>query len=145
MDSVIRPCSGFPLDAHSDFVVALRDLYTADVHWSAPGRGIERRGREEVIAHLLREAGGMRDPEFTCLRRSGNDRQLIDEFAVRFVYTGEGLERAPIEAGDLVEVKRVRILELTDGKVSSETCIENWSILRRHDAVRPSGCAAETG
>jgi SnoaL-like domain len=136
MDSVIRPCSGFRLDAHSDFVGALRELYTADVRWSAPGRGIERKGREEVIAHLLREAGGMRDPEFTCLRRSGNDRQLIDEFAVRFVYTGEGLDRAPIQAGDLVECKRVRILELTDGKVSGETCIENWSVLLPAAAAR---------
>jgi hypothetical protein len=133
----LSSCTGFPLDAHNEFVAALRELYAADVRWSAPARGIEHRGREEVIAHLLREAGGMRDPEFTCLRRSGNERQLIDEFAVRFVYTGTGLERAPIEAGDLVELKRVRILELGDGKVSGETCIENWSILLPHAGPRP--------
>jgi SnoaL-like domain len=141
----LSSCTGFPLDAHSEFVVALRELYAADVRWSAPGRGIEHRGREEVIAHLLREAGGMRDPEFTCLRRSGNERQLIDEFAVRFVYTGAGLERAPIDAGDFVELKRVRILELTDGKVCGETCIENWSILLSHAGPRPWPPAAATG
>jgi hypothetical protein len=133
----LSSCTGFPLDAHNDFVRSLRELYCADVSWSAPARGIERRGREEVIAHLLREAGGMRDPEFTCLRRSGNDQRLIDEFAVRFVYTGEGLERAPIGTGDLVELKRVRILDLKDGKVSGETCIENWSILIPHGGPRP--------
>jgi hypothetical protein len=125
------------LDAHSEFVVALRSLYSPDVRWSAPARGIERAGCEEVIAHLLREAAGMRDPEFTCLRRSGNERQVIDEFAVRFVYNGAGLEGAPIGAGDLVELKRVRVLELSADKVSSETCIERWTVLLPHAGPRP--------
>jgi hypothetical protein len=55
------------------------------VKWSAPGRGVSRVGREEVIRHLLREAGGMHDPEFTFLRRNGDERQAIGEFAVCFV------------------------------------------------------------
>lgn len=62
-------------------------------------------GREEVIRHLLREASGMQEPEFTFPRRNGNDRQIIDEFAVRFVFAGEnwtvplpqsGLARRPL-------------------------------------------------
>ena len=131
----------FCLDAHSEFVVALRSLYSPDVRWSAPARGIERAGREEVIAHLLHEAAGMRDPEFTCLRRSGNERQIIDEFAVRFVYNGVGLDGAPIEAGDFVELKRVRVLELMADKVTSETCIERWTVLLPQAGPRP--CQSE--
>jgi hypothetical protein len=117
------------LDAHPNFLLAVRDLYSPHVKWSAPGRGVCRNGREEVIRHLLREASGMHEPDFTFLRRSGDGRQTIDEFAVRFVYVGEGIDRAPAAAGDFVELKRVRILEITGGKVVTETCIENWTVL----------------
>jgi hypothetical protein len=117
------------LDAHNNFLTAARDLYLPDVVWLAPCREIRRVGREEVIRHLLREAGGMQDPEYTFLRRNSNDRQIIDEFAVRFVYAGEGIDRAPVAAGDVVELKRVRILQLQGNKVAAETCIENWTVL----------------
>jgi len=123
------PGPGEILDAHSNFLMAARDLYLPNVVWLAPCREIRRVGREEVIRHLLREAGGMQDPDYMFLRRSSNERQIIDEFAVRFVYAGEGIDKAPAAAGDLVELKRVRILELHGSKVAAETCIENWTVL----------------
>lgn len=117
------------LGTHGNFLLAARDLYAGDVVWSAPGRDIRRVGCEEVIRLLLREACGMQSPEFTFLRRSNNERQIIDEFAVRFVYAGAGIDNAPVAPGDFVELKRVRILEVRDGKVTAETCIENWTVL----------------
>jgi hypothetical protein len=117
------------LDAHHHFLLAARQLYASTVKWSAPARQVERVGREEVIRHLLREAGGMHDPEYTLLRRHANERQIIDEYAIRFVYAGEGIDNAPADKGDFVELKRVRILELSAGRVTQETCIENWTVL----------------
>lgn len=117
------------LDAHNNFLLAARELYATNVKWTAPTRNVQHVGREAVIQHLLREASGMYDPEFTFLRRSSNDRQIIDEFAVRFIYVGDGIENAPVDAGDFVELKRVRIMELLAGKVTTETCIENWTVL----------------
>ena len=129
--------SAFLLDAHCNFLLAARDMYADDVKWTAPARRIERLGREEVIRHLLREAGGMHKPDYTALRRHCTERQIIDEFAVRFVYVGDGIDNAPAERGDFVELKRVRILELAAGKVAGETCIENWTILLPHCGPRP--------
>lgn len=126
----LRPAPSIDaLQAHQTLLVMLRDLYAANVAWAAPARDIRITGREEVIRHLLREASAMREPEYSFLRRSFNERQIIDEYAVRFVYVGEGLDKAPIDAGDFVELKRVRILDLAAGKVSVETCIENWTVL----------------
>jgi len=124
------------LEAHSNFMLAARDLYAANVVWYAPARGVQRVGREEVIRHMLREASGMHDPEFTFLRRSSSDRQIIDEFAVRFVYAGEGIDCAPAQRGDFVELKRVRILDVQAGKVAAETCIENWTVLLPAERAR---------
>lgn len=119
------------VNAHEAFILATRSLYAADVRWAAPGRGLIRHGREEVIRHLLREAGGMRAPDFTVLRRFQCERQVIDEYAVRFTYAGEGIDNAPIAEGDLVELKRVRILDLESGRVRTETCVETWTVLPR--------------
>lgn len=128
--SSVAPPAAHILDAHSNFLLAARDLYADAVIWSAPGRALRLVGRDTVIRHQLREAASMRDPEFTFLRRHSNDRQIIDEFAVRFVYDGNGMDRAPVAAGDFVELKRVRILEVQAGKVVQETCIENWTVLK---------------
>ena len=95
------------LDAHNNFLLAARELYATNVKWTAPTRNVQHVGREAVIQHLLREASGMYDPEFTFLRRSSNDRQIIDEFAVRFIYVGDGIENAPVDAGDFVDRKSV--------------------------------------
>lgn len=117
------------LDAHEHFLAAARQIYSPSVKWTAPARRIERVGREEVIRHLLREAGAMHEPEYTALRRHASERQIIDEYAVRFVYAGEGLDNAPADKGDFVELKRVRILDLNAGRIVQETCIENWTVL----------------
>ena len=121
------------LEAHSHYQSTARDVYATNVTWLVPGRNVKVVGRDAVIRQQLREAVGMREPEFTFLRRSHSPRQIIDEFAVRFVYTGEGIANAPVAPGDFVELKRVRILEIHAGHVNCETCIENWTVLQAAD------------
>lgn len=117
------------LQAHHQMLVALRELYAPNIVWVAPARDLRVSGREDVIRHLLREASAMHEPEYSFLRRSLNERQIIDEYAVRFLYAGAGLDKAPIDGGDFVELKRVRILDLASSRVAVETCIENWTVL----------------
>jgi hypothetical protein len=117
------------LDAHQQYIAAARSLYALNVMWVAPARNLAWQGRETVIRQLLREASGMEDPEFTPLRRSRTEHKLIDEFAVRFVYAGEGIDSAPIMRGDFVELKRVRLLDLYRERCVQETCIETWTVL----------------
>lgn len=118
------------LERHRDFLLAAQDFYAPDIVWAAPARSIRISGRDAVVAHQRRESACMRDAEFTFLRRSNNGRQIIDEFAVRFVCAGS-IEGAPIREGDLVELKRLRILDVAAGQVRHETCIENWTVLDR--------------
>jgi hypothetical protein len=125
------------LEAHSSFLTTARDMYATNVTWVAPTRNIRVVGRDAVIRQQVREVGGMRDPEFTFLRRTGNPRQIIDEFSVRFVYAGEGIQNAPMKRGDFVELKRVRILEVHAGRVNYETCIENWTVLQPASLLEP--------
>lgn len=125
IDTPVRPSGA----EASRFFWSDPSAYAPDVKWLAPARGLELTGREAVLGHLRREASGLKEPEFTSLRRSSGERYVIDEFAVRFLYGGEGLEGAPIHPGDFVELHRVRILELAQGLITTETCIENWTVL----------------
>jgi hypothetical protein len=125
------------LQAHHQMLLSMRELYAPNVVWVAPAREIRHTGREDVIRHLLREASAMHEPEYSFLRRSMNERQIIDEFAVRFVYAGAGIDKAPVDAGDFIELKRVRILDLSVGKVTLETCIENWTVLLPAASAKP--------
>ena len=120
-------------DASAQFREAAGQDYREDVHWSAPARGLVHRGRDNLIAQLLSETAAMQNPRFTRLRCSTGDRQCIDEYAVLFTCVGQGIVGAPVSAGDLVELKRVRILDLLEGKVAKETCIETWSVLARDE------------
>lgn len=124
------------LDAHETFVAAARNLYAPNVVWTAPNRSIECQGREALICHLLREGSGMREPDFTLLRRNVSEHQIIDEYAVRFVYTGEGIENAPIARGDFVELKRVRVLTMNNGRCTHETCVESFTTLLPADRAK---------
>lgn len=110
-------------------VATARDLYADDVRWLAPRRALEWRGREAVLRNLLRECAAMQSAEYTQLRRVAGPDRIVDEYAVRFVYSGEGLDNAPVAAGDRVELERLRVLEIAAGRVVLETCIETWTVL----------------
>lgn len=121
--------------ANADFpqrlVAAARDLYAEDVRWLAPRRALEWLGRELVLRNLLRECAAMHSADYTPLRRVTGPGRIVDEYAVRFIYSGEGIDNAPVAAGDRVELERLRVLELSGGLVVLETCIETWTVLDR--------------
>lgn len=117
------------LDFPLGLIASLRCGYAPDVIWEAPRRGVILTGRDQVLGNLLREASAMMDVRYTPLRRSVGGSQVIDEFAVRFIYAGEGIRNLRASAGELVELQRNRILLLEGGAVKKETVIETWTVL----------------
>lgn len=115
----------FPLGLASDFTAS----YAPGVVWSAPRRGLTWVGRDQVVEKLLREAAAMQRLQFTRLRQSAFEAQVIDEFVARFTYSGDGIENLHQQAGAQVELQRLRILTLADGLVVAETAIETWTPL----------------
>lgn len=127
----ILPSVPGAVDLPQVLLAAAANLYAANVRWHAPRRGITRSGRDEVVRHLLLECAAMRGAVFVPVRRAAVPGRIIDEYAVRFVYAGEGIERAPLAAGDRAELERLRVLDLVGGRVAVETCIETWTVLPR--------------
>ncbi len=125
------PGPGTGLDPLLAALGAARDMYTADVTWSAPRRGVTWQGRSRVLRGLLDEAAAMCDAELTMLGRRGSGGRLITEYCVRFVYAGDGIEGLSLAAGDRVELERLRILSMAGRRIAAETCIETWTVLSR--------------
>lgn len=117
------------LDLAQQLIATAQATYAPDVEWSAPRREIVVNGRDAVVRLLLKEAAAMENAQFTSLRRSVNDNQVIDEYAIRFVYAGSGIARLDCRAGEVVELERLRILSLDNGLIVKETCIEQWTPL----------------
>lgn len=117
------------LDFARHLIAMAQATYSPDVEWSAPRRELVVNGREAVVRLLLKEAAAMEGAQFTSLRRAVNDNQVIDEYTIRFVYAGSGIERLACKGGESVELERLRILVLDNGLIVKETCIEQWTPL----------------
>ena len=117
------------LDLAEHLIAMAQATYAPDVEWAAPRRELVVRGREAVVRLLLQEVAAMGNAQFTPVRRSVTDTQVIDEYTIRFVYAGSGIARLDCRAGETVELERVRILALDGGLIARETCIEQWTPL----------------
>jgi SnoaL-like domain len=117
------------LDFAQHLIATAQTTYAPDVEWSAPRRELVVTGRDAVVRLLLREAAAMENAQFTSLRRSVSDNQVIDEYTIRFVYAGSGIAGLACKGGEAVELERLRILSLDNGLIVKETCIEQWTPL----------------
>ena len=125
-----------PRDTHTELpasplalIEGIQCGYAPNVMWCAPRRGVTLMGRGKVMEYLLREAAAMQDLQITRLRCNCSDVQIIDEFVARFRYSGEGIEGVELPAGAAVELVRLRILTLTNKRITLETSIERWTVL----------------
>jgi hypothetical protein len=140
-----------PLFPAAEFLAAAGSHYAADVCWTAPRRGLAIHGRDALVAHLAAEAAAMSGAELQPLRRAVGDARIVEESVVRFVYRGHGIAGLALPAGSRVELGRLRVLELVDGRVVAETCIETWCPLDSDDgspvpvAMAPHGRFAAGG
>jgi hypothetical protein len=112
--------------------------YAEDVRWSAPRRGVARRGRSPVVAYLARELAAMAEPRVNVLRHTSGATQSFHEFTVRFHLVAPGIEGVNLPLGAEIELERLRVLTHDgDGRIAVETCIETWTWLS--DRQDPAG------
>ena len=71
-------------------VEAALDLYTDDVVWEAPARGLRFEGKRAVADNYTEMFAKMEDVEFETLQRFATEDRVVDDSVVRFRLTGEG-------------------------------------------------------
>ena len=106
-------------------VEAALDLYTDDVVWEAPARGLRFEGKRAVADNYTQMFAKMEDVEFENFQRFATEDRVVDDSVVRFRLTGEGY--LPLSPGTQVEMRLVHIFEMRDGLISKEIGYEMWS------------------
>ncbi len=106
-------------------------LYTDDVVWESPARGLRFEGKEAVAANYRRMFSSLDFASFELepIERFATEDRVVDDCRVRFTLTGDGFIHAPAKVGDRVELRLVHIFGMRDGKIARESTFEIWRTL----------------
>ena len=105
------------------------ELYTDDVVWEAPARGLHFEGKEAVAANYRAMFASIADVDLQKLQRFATEDRVVDDSIVTFTLTGDGYANLPVTLGSRVQVRLVHIFELRAGKISKETGFELWKVI----------------
>jgi len=101
-------------------------VYTDDIVWEVPARGLVHRDRETVKQEYLKIFGSMNVHKVTNLHRFATEEWVFDDSIFEFTVTGDGFRNAPVEPGTRVSVRLVHAFQCRDGKICRENGYEIW-------------------
>lgn len=100
-------------------------LYTDDVVWEVPARGLVYRDHETVKQEYLRIFEGTQIHKITRLHQFANEEWVFDD-SVFELTTGPGFRNALYPAGTKCSVRILHAFQLRDGKICRENGYEIW-------------------
>ena len=103
-------------------IEAALELYTDDIVWEAPARGLRFAGKPDVAQNYYQIFGSVKDVSFMNLDRFATEDRVTDDSIVKFTIIKEGY--LPFQIGQQVEMRLVHIFEMRDGKISKEIAFE---------------------
>ena len=99
-------------------IEAALELYTDDIVWEAPARGLRCNGKTDVAQNYYQIFGSVKDVSFLNLDRFATENRVTDDSIEKFTIIKEGY--LPFQIGQQVEMRLVHIFEMRDGKISKE-------------------------
>ncbi|MBO55591.1 MAG: hypothetical protein CL886_08015 [Dehalococcoidia bacterium] len=103
-------------------IEAALELYTDDIVWEAPARGLIFTGKTDVAENYYQIFGSVKDVAFKNLDRFATEDRVTDDSILTFTIIKEGY--LPFHIGQQVEMRLVHIFEMRDGKISKEIAFE---------------------
>lgn len=104
-------------------------LYTDDVIWESPARGLHLIGKAAIAENYRNTFSAMSEIELQPLDRFASGDRVVDDTLVRFRLSGDTLANPPAPVGSRVEMRLVHIFAMRDGLISRETVMEAWRII----------------
>lgn len=101
-------------------------VYTDDIIWEVPARGLVHRDRETVKQEYLKVFGSMQVHKITNLHRFANEEWVFDDSIFDFTVTGDGFTNGPFPPGTRVSLRLIHAFQCRDGKVCRENGYEIW-------------------
>ena len=127
-DKVVANLAAVESHFHSEEVNEVEkalDLYTDDIIWEAPARGIRIVGKEAVAANYRKMFASERDVVFIAnLQRFATEDRVVDDSISQMTIIGP--DSMPVPIGQKIEMRLVHIFEMRDGKICRESGYEMW-------------------
>ena len=102
-------------------------LYTDDIVWEAPARGLSFRDKKDVAANYRKMFASMKDVEIRNLQRFATEDRVFDDSVFHCKVIGPDF--LPVPVGSSIEMRLVHIFEMRKGKISKETAFEMWKVV----------------
>jgi len=115
------------------------ELFTDDVVWESPSRGLLFRGKEAAGENYRRMFSSFKVEDFRVLQRFATEDRVVDDSVATMVLTGDGVENAPAPVGSKVEIRLLHVFEMREGKISRELVFENWRVVEPAVSQIPYG------
>jgi hypothetical protein len=119
------------VDAHfhreaNDEIERAVALYTDDIIWESPARGLRFAGKAATAENYRRMFGSMTGVQVTPLSRFASADRVVDDSVMRFRLVGDGVVNAPLPMGSDVEMRLVHIFDMRDQQIAREVAYEMW-------------------
>ena len=103
-------------------------LYTDDIVWEGPARGLVFHSTEDALAGYHDIFSSLRILSHTQLRRFATEDVVFDDCIYECEYVEDHMENFPFPKGTKVRMRLAHIFEMRDGKIAKEIAYE---IIRR--------------
>jgi hypothetical protein len=111
-------------------------VYTEDIVWEVPARGLVHRNVADVKAEYLKIFGSMNVHKITNLYRFATEEWVFDDSIFEWTITGDGFANCPFPAGTTVSVRLLHAFQCRDGKICRENGYEIWRDINDTARVR---------
>jgi ketosteroid isomerase-like protein len=103
-------------------------LYTDDITWEAPARGVIMKDPQEVLAAYRNIFQVLAYRKTVALRRFATERFVFDDQVAYLKVVGEPtlMHNFPFPHGTEVSVRLVHCFEMRDGRIAREIAYEIW-------------------
>lgn len=102
-------------------------LYTDDIVWEAPARGLLFRDKKDVAGNYRKMFASMKDVEVRNLQRFATEDRVFDDSILHCKVIGPDFLAVPV--GSNIEMRLVHIFEMRAGKICKETAFEMWKVV----------------
>ncbi|GHJ47090.1 hypothetical protein Cs7R123_44320 [Catellatospora sp. TT07R-123] len=110
-------------------------VYTDDIVWEVPARGLVLRDVEEVKREYLKIFSSMNIHKITNLHRFATEEWVFDDSIFEWTITGDGFRNAPFPVGTTVSIRLLHAFKMRDGKICREHGYEIWRDINDRDRV----------
>jgi hypothetical protein len=111
-------------------------VYTDDIVWEVPARGLVHRNVADVKAEYLKIFGSMKIHKITNLYRFANEEWVFDDSIFEWTITGDGFANCPFPPGTTVSIRLLHAFQCRDGKICRENGYEIWRDINDTARVR---------